>query len=253
MLSIDEIDALVGATLISVLRQLRANCDRRPTHFPQSVLLCGLRNVRVYRFYSSREGTNVHGGSAFSMKAESLRLGDLSRREVEELLAAHTRETSQSFGGEAIERIREFTQGQPWLVNALAYQACFRDRSGRDRSRMIGVEDIVSAREALILRRVTHLDQLVDKLRERRVQRVVEPILSGGPHRSYSFTDLEYVRDLGLVALDDPPRIANPIYAEVVPRELTAALQSSIMLEAVWHVRVDGSLDSGALMKAFQD
>lgn len=32
--------------------------------------------------------------------------------------------------------------------------------------------------------------------------------------------DLEYVRDLGLVAPDPSWRIANPIYAEVAPREL---------------------------------
>ena len=29
------------------------------------------------------------------------------------------------------------TRGQPWLVNALAYQACFEDRAGRKRSRPI--------------------------------------------------------------------------------------------------------------------
>lgn len=38
---IDEIDALVGDTLISVLRQLRAGYTRRPGRFPQSVILCG--------------------------------------------------------------------------------------------------------------------------------------------------------------------------------------------------------------------
>ena len=40
--------------------------------------------------------------------------------------------------------------------------------------------DVFEAREALILRRETHLDQLTDKLREPRVRRVIEPLLSGG-------------------------------------------------------------------------
>lgn len=66
------------------------------------------------------------------------------------------------------------------------------------------------------------------------MQRVVEPILSGSSHRSYPAGDLEYARDLGLLARTDPPRIANPIYGEVVPRELTAALQSDILQEAAW-------------------
>jgi len=55
VLFIDEIDALVGDTLISVLRQLRAGYTLRPDAFPQSIILCGVRDVRDYRIYSSRE------------------------------------------------------------------------------------------------------------------------------------------------------------------------------------------------------
>ena len=54
-----------------------------------------------------------------------------------------------------------------------------------------------------------HLDQLADKLQEEPVLRVIEPMLSGAAHRSYTTHDLEYVRDLGLIALD--PRPASPI------------------------------------------
>ena len=62
VLLIDEIDTLVGDTLISVLRQLRANYDRRPHQFPQSVILCGVRDVRGYRIYSSRDGCSLSLG-----------------------------------------------------------------------------------------------------------------------------------------------------------------------------------------------
>ena len=95
VLLIDEIDTLVGDTLISVLRQLRSRYDMRPGGFPQSVILCGVRDVRDYQIYSSREGTNVKGGSAFNIKAESLRLGDFSQGEVRELLAQYTAEPSR--------------------------------------------------------------------------------------------------------------------------------------------------------------
>ena len=131
VLLIDEIDSLVGDSLISVLRQLRANYDRRPSHFPQSVILCGVRDVRDYQVYSSREGTHVKGGSAFNIKAESLRLGDFSEGEVRQLLAQHTAERGQAFEACAVERIWTLTCGQPWLVNALAYEACFRAATGR--------------------------------------------------------------------------------------------------------------------------
>ena len=67
----------------------------------------------------------------------------------------------------------------------------------------------------MILRRDTHLDQLTDKLREERVRRVVEPLLSGTETASsIAPDDLQYVRDLGLITARGPVAIANPIYRE---------------------------------------
>ena len=252
VLLIDEIDALVGDTLLSVLRQLRAGYVLRPEGFPQSVVLCGVRDVRDYRIHSSSENAIIAGGSAFNVKAESLRLGDFSQDEVEALLAQHTEETGQAFTGDALQRVWTQSQGQPWLVNALAAQVCFRNPNGRDRSRPITADDIDEAQEQLIARRETHLDQLADKLQEDRVRRVVEPLLSGGDEREFTARDIEYVRDLGLVALDSPLRIANPIYAEVVPRELTVAAQEGLVQDVAWYVDADGGLDVVALLTAFQ-
>ena len=85
-----------------------------------------------------------------------------------------------------------------------------------------------------------------------RVRRVVEPILSGGDEPRYHLHDLDYVRDLGLVARDSPPRIANPIYAEVVPRELGYVLQDSLDQDAAWYVDA-GGLNVDRLLAAFQE
>ena len=249
---IDEIDALVGDTLLSVLRQLRAGYSRRPESFPQSVVLCGVRDVRDYRIRSGAGHELVAGGSAFNIKARSLRLGDFSRDEVRVLLGLHTEETGQTFTAATLETIWTRTQGQPWLVNALAEEACFRQPAGRDRTRPVDADAIVEAQEALIARRETHLDQLADKLREDRVRRVVEPLLSGGDEHEFSVRDIEYARDLGLVAPDSPLRIANPIYAEVVPRELTSAAQEGLVQETAWYVDADGGLDVIKLLAAFQ-
>jgi hypothetical protein len=49
VLFFDEIDALRGQSLISVLRQLRDGFNERPEGFPASVALCGLRDVRDYK------------------------------------------------------------------------------------------------------------------------------------------------------------------------------------------------------------
>ncbi|QTA82035.1 Uncharacterized protein dnl_43980 [Desulfonema limicola] len=49
-------------------------------------------------------------------------------------------------------------------------------KANRDRSVKITPEMIHQAGENLILRRETHIDQLADKLTEKRVQRVIGPI-----------------------------------------------------------------------------
>ena len=237
-----------------MLRQLRAGYDERPRAFPQSVILCGVRDVRDYRIRSSTENAVITGGSAFNIKAESLRLGDFSAAEVRALLAQQSKETGQRWTEAALQAVCELTAGQPWLVNALAREACDRTEAGRDRSRPITAEAIHAAREQLILRRDTHLDQLTDKLQEERVRRVIAPLLSGdhAPQRMRP-DDLQYVRDLGLVAPDAPVHIANPIYREVIPRDLTWTAQESFTHAPAWCVDAHGSLRLTKLLAAFQE
>ena len=212
-----------------------------------------MRDLQDYRIHSSREQSVITGGSAFNIKAESLRLGDFSQPEVETLLTEHTQETGQVFTPTALALVWELTQGQPWLVNALAYETTWRNPAGRDRSQAIDAPQIQQAKENLILRRVTHLDQLADKLQEPRVRRVVESILVGMEQpEAIPPDDITYVRDLGLVKTEGQLRIANPIYQEVIPRELTFSTQLTISQQTAWYVRPDGRLDLPKLLAAFQ-
>jgi len=257
VLFIDEIDSLVGDTLISVLRQIRAGYDKRPENFPQSIILCGVRDVRDYRIHSDRDKSIITGGSAFNIKAVSLRLGDFTESEVYELLEEHTKETGQPFDVKAKELIWHYTQGQPWLVNALAYETCFETKAKRDKileKMPITEAMVIDAKEALILRRETHLDQLTDKLREDRVRRVIEPIIQGR-EESYDLLDddIWYVRDLGLINLDGGLHISNQIYAEIIPRQLTFGTQQTIHHKTAWYVKDNGRLDMPKLLKGFQE
>ena len=253
VLLIDEIDALVGDTLLSVLRQLRAGYDDRPDGFPQSVILCGVRDVRDYRIRSTREDAIVTGGSAFNVKAESLRIGDFSAAEVRALLSQHTAETGQPWTKDAHRAVWELTAGQPWLVNALARQVSERDPAGLDRSRPLTADAVHRARERLILRRDTHLDQLTDKLQEERVHRVIAPLLSGSTDADVRPDDVQYVRDLGLLARNAPVRIANPIYREVIPRDLTWDRQQTLTHDPAWYVDAAGNLLLADLLAAFRE
>lgn len=256
ILLIDEIDSLIGDTLISVLRQLRAGYDKRPGFFPQSVILCGVRDVRDYRIHSSQTKQIITGGSAFNVKAKSLSLGNFSQAEVATLYQQHTIETGQLFEDGVLDEVWELTRGQPWLVNALGYEVCFEMEAGRDHQQPITPAMIIEAKEQLILRRETHLDQLVDKLQEERVQRVIKPMLQGEDlTRTLRPDDIDYVLDLGLVSRTDQKlHIANAIYQEIIPRELTYIIQMNLAshYEATWYINAEGRLEMDKLLTAFQ-
>ena len=121
ILFFDEVDALVGDTLISVLRQIRAGYAQRPEAFPQSMVLCGVRDVRDYRIHRS-DGEIITGGSAFTLKSESIRLGDFTQVDVQALLQQHTDASGQTFEPGVLEEIwadngggripREYGQGR---------------------------------------------------------------------------------------------------------------------------------------------
>ena len=256
VLLLDEVDSLIGDTLISLLRQLREGYHKRPTGFPISIVLCGVRDLRDYRIHSSSTKEIITGGSAFNIKAESLRLENFSKQQVKDLYKQHTLATGQVFEEGVLDLAWHYTNGQPWLVNALAYEVTFNMKENQDRSRPISVKDFKTAKERLILRRDTHLDQLVDKLQEDRVKRIIQPILSGESSTSaHRPDDVQYNRDLGLINVSPNGQIAisNAIYKEVIPRELTWTIQTGLSTKPVWYLHSDGSLDIIKLLTAFQD
>jgi hypothetical protein len=261
VLFIDEIDALIGDVLVSVLRQLRSGYTDRPRFFPISAILCGVRDVRDYRIHQS-DGEIITGGSCFNIKAESLRMGDFSREEIRELYEQHTEATGQVFEEDIYPKVWSLTRGQPWLVNALASQAVSKIPEGRDRKNPITPDIIEQAAEELILERATHLDQLADKLREDRVRRVIAPMISGeywpsngdGPEND----DIQYVIDLGLLRRDGPNGktlvISNDMYMEIIPRELVFKAQYNLVSKAEqpWYVESDGKIGVSKLLGDFQ-
>jgi hypothetical protein len=97
VLLLDEIDAVRGNSLISVLRQLREAFPERPQRAPWSVVLCGLRDVREYKAASGGDGARLGTASPFNIKVASLTLAAFTPEEIATLLAQHTTETGQAF------------------------------------------------------------------------------------------------------------------------------------------------------------
>lgn len=268
VLFFDEIDAIEGNALLSVLSQLRDGYLSRPAPFPKSVALCGLRDVRDYK-RASESAATVHvpteeryrgdpsldvprltSSSPFNIKIDSLRMMDFTEAEVRDLYGQHTAATGQPFTDAAVAAAWAGTGGQPWLVNALAREVVENLTAP---PQPITTEHIEQAMEALIRARATHLDSLVARLHEPRVVRVLQPMIGGEVHRSdltYD-DDVSYVRDLGLITDGSPPRIANPIYEEVVIRVLTARAEEQVVKDPHTYTRADGSLDLDRLLEQF--
>lgn len=241
VLLLDEIDALLGDTRENFLQQLKSGLPDRPDAFPHSVVLVGLRDDRSYR--AMADSAN---------KLETLTLRNFTTAEVVELYGQHTTDTGQIFEPAALARAFELTQGQPWLVNALARQCV--EVLVSDPAQPITRETVDAAKELLIQRRDTHLDSLIDRLREPRVRRVIAAILAGELlPLDLLDDDVAFVTDLGLVrAGAQGLEIANPIYAEIVPRALTQNLEASLSLPSPSYVTAAGRLDFAKLLKDFR-
>ena len=252
VLMLDEVDALVGDTLISLLRQIRAGYAQRPSAFPQSLILCGVRDIRDYRIHTAHQEI-ITGGSAFNIKAKSLTIGNFCKDEIRTLLHQHSEATGQVFAEDIFPELWTDTQGQPWLVNALAYELTWETRALRDRTVPITLKHYQAARECLIQSRATHLDQLADKLKEPRVHTVVAALLADEPgYLGLSDDDVQYVEDLGLIVRKPQIHIANKIYQEIIPREITAPIQDVITHPQAWYLTPKRRLNMPKLLTAFQ-
>ena len=252
VLFIDEIDSLKDETLISILRQLRDGYRGRPSNFPVSVGLVGLRDVRDYKV-ASGGGGRLNTASPFNIKDRSLTMRDFNAAEVGELYQQHTSDTGQVFTQEAIETAYNLTQGQPWLVNALAKEIV--EELVTDTSKEITVEHIYQAKEILIARKDTHLDSLAEKLLETRIKAIIEPMLAGITLGDTPSDDRQYLVDLGLLRREPNAGlvIANPIYREVIPRVLIQNASDSLPSISPTWLNKDGDLDVDALLEAFID
>jgi hypothetical protein len=254
VLFIEEADSLSDEMMLLLLRQLRAGFESRPKAFPHSVAFVGLKDMRNYRIRtcSQQEGRDI--GSLFNIKAKSLFLDGFTLSDMENLLGQHEKETGQIFSPEVRAEIFRLTQGQPWLINALANQMV-AEILENDYKQEITLNHLLQAKEELILGRSSHLENLINNLREPSVKNVAEAVIGGDALLPDRFSDdLSYLQDIGLVTGKAPIKFANPIYAEMIPRALNYAWQVSFnqdIADQTMYVK-EGRLNMDAALSAFQ-
>lgn len=252
----DEADCLSEGTLITFLRQLRdgyVNMVRMP--FIHSLALVGMRNIRDYKGKIRKDTETMGSASPFNIIRDALTLKNFKLEEIKALYNQHTNETGQIFELEAIDKIHWWTDGQPWLVNAIAVEV-IEKQLRKDTSKNITVEMVEKAVQTIILRRDVHIDSLLERLHEERVRRVLEPVITGKENViSLSSDDTLYCLDLGLLKMKSGElTVSNSIYREVFIRMLTMDTQFNLkskIPDIPW--LLENGIDMNSLLKAFQD
>ena len=252
----DEADCLSENTLISFLRQLRLGYNNRAmTPFVHSIALVGMRNIRDYKAKVRPDSESLGSASPFNVVTETLTLKNFTREEIVELYGQHSEESGQAFADGAVDLILAQTQGQPWLVNAIAREVIVKLLQS-DYRQPVTAALAEQAIEHIVWRRDTHIDSLLERLKEARVRKIIEPMLMG-QMVDISTDDFNYVRDLGLIRVT-PARIepANPIYGDVMVRTLNHYMQESLARDEMTlplpHYLKDGRIDMDFLLADFQ-
>jgi hypothetical protein len=249
----DEVDVLQDATMISFLRQLRSGFGERGVGtFPISLALVGMRDLKDY-LISAKDGASLNPGSPFNIKVDSAVLSNFTQDDIARLFAQRTAETGQQITGDALDYVYEQSKGQPWIVNSLFGRATMRvlDENSRE---TVGIDHIREAREQMILARETHLDALAFRIKNPTIRKLMETLMTG--EVDFDLPENEGFRlcmDLGLVSIENGAAVvANPIYREILARQMTYGPQLAIPAPEFRWENPDGSLDMDTLLKEFQ-
>jgi len=251
----DEADCLSNGTLITFLRQLREGfVSRARTPFVHSLALVGMRNIRDYKARIRDDSATLGSASPFNIVAKSMTLKNFTKDEVTELYSQHTAETGQIFEPQAIDYIYGQTQGQPWLVNAIA-----RECVEKNHDIPITQEMAKDAINDIILARGTHFDSLMERLKEERIRKVIQPLILGEDMDIDKLSDdYLYARDLGIISDNTgTTKPSNPIYAELIVRTLNWSVQETIKDNykdyTIPRYMKNGKIDMDFLIKDFQE
>ncbi|MDR3001091.1 MAG: ATP-binding protein [Fibromonadaceae bacterium] len=252
----DEADCLSNGTLITFLRQLKLGyINRNDSTFVHSVALVGMRNIRDYKAKIREDKETLGSASPFNIVTKTFNLGNFTKEDVAALYNQHVQQTGQVFETTAVDYIFEQTQGQPWLVNAIAVETIEILR--KDYSKPITVELAKQAIHDIVLARGTHFDSLMERLKEPRVRRIIEPLMLGESFINRDSDDFLYTKDLGLIRESENKVVipSNPIYAELMVRVLNKNIQDELTSRKEYDIPKylkDGKIDMNYLLGEFQ-
>jgi hypothetical protein len=215
-----------------------------------------MRNIRDFKAKVRPDSQSLGSASPFNIVTETMTLKNFTKEEITTLYRQHTVDSGQVFEQEAIDLVYEQTQGQPWLVNAIVREIIVKILQS-DYTQPVTASLVDEAIQTIILRRDTHIDSLLERLKEDRVRAVIEPMLVGEDFFGRLSDDYQYVTDLGLIKdFENKIQPANPIYGEVIARTLSFDAQKIIAQKqpdtTISRYLKDGKIDMNSLMQDFQ-
>lgn len=249
VLFFDDLDTLHGAALESVLRQIEAGFSRRPGHFPWSIGLLSRFDLRTTPSHAPDASDSPISTGPFERSWSSRLVPPFTENEVRALYAEHFDRADQSVSSEAIAFVHEASAGHPFLVQALGREIAAIAPSPPT---VVAKSHAMDAYRHLVERGVTPIDALPARLTDPRVRRVIEPLLLGSAAiASVDASDLRFVRDIGLVAEDDPVRIEGSLHRALVPRLLSESTRRAVVDDPTLCFEADGRLSMERLLHAF--
>ncbi|MDR2199667.1 MAG: hypothetical protein LBR53_09490 [Deltaproteobacteria bacterium] len=215
-----------------------------------------MRDIRDYQVngHSGARSTDSLA-SPFNVKKNALTLSSFTIDEIRVLYSQHTEESGQIFENDAVERAWYWSEGQPWLVNALAFEVVVNILKN-DFQKNVTAQLIDDAAERLIKNRDTRIESLLERLKEPRVARVMDSVFASSINYIPSNDDdRRYCLDLGLVKLNEKfeLRPANAIYREVMGRVITDEIQEVLLKTIPEFNWTDGkSIYMNEILREFQ-
>jgi hypothetical protein len=250
----DDVEALPEPALASFLGQLREGYEARDKiPFLDSMALVSQRN-----FAADRDrlfpGRGPAGGP-LGFLAESLPLPGFTVDGIASLYGQCEAERGKIFDPAAFREAYNWSEGHPWLVNALAKVALERLPCPNGDPPRVTKLSVQEAGVYLSNRRNRNVYQALKALREPSYKRVLRAIIGGlSLEEATEPGDARLALESGLVKWEkmNRLRLANRVYRQAIVRKLTQDFQRSLEPGATDSFFKPGPPDPSAILLSFQ-
>lgn len=249
VLFFDDVDSLDRITFENLIQQLETGFIRRPAHFPWAVGLVSRHDLRRNGSLEAKEF--AVGGSTGPFEAfwSSRLLAPFTIEEVRALYAQHFGNLDEAFVPDAIDLVHKVTSGHPFFVQALGRELAKEAKSVV----CLTTEHVAGAYWQLVAQQTSPIDDFAVRLAEPRVLHVVESLFLGtAAIASIPEADIQFVRDMGLLAPEDPVRIADTFHKALLSQVLTNPAMRMQVFDVPVPCGERGKIDVEAALRVFE-